>query len=399
MAPAVVYLHIGSPKTGTTYLQGSMWANRAALRADGVLLPGKSRSFVTNAVSDLLKWRPSKGALPPAWQRLVEDVDAWSGRSVVLSHEHLHKATARQFQALADSFPGARIEVVLTTRDLARSVPAQWQSSVRQRHTWTLGEYADAVSAVAPAEALTGAAEHFWRRQDSSGIVARFVDRVGLDQVRIVTVPASGGDPDELWWRFARACDLSRETTRPGAVSHESLGAASAEVMRRLNGSPAVEALTLAQYKKSINHVLSRHALAPRRGQEPGLVLPEQHRDWAERAAERMIEELAATGVEVIGDLADLRPRPSSKPYVDPALLPPEQLLEAALDGMGGMAKEYVDLRRELDSAQPSGAKKAVKKAAAAAQAQVARTLPSEPVGGAPARPAAVERVLRRLKR
>ena len=117
------------------------------------------------------------------------------------------------------------------------------------------------------------------------------------------------------------------------------------------------------------------------------------------RDAERMIEELAATGVEVIGDLADLRPRPSSKPYVDPALLPPEQLLEAALDGMGGMAKEYVDLRRELDSAQPSGAKKAVKKAAAAAQAQVARTLPSEPVGGAPARPAAVERVLRRLKR
>ena len=38
-----VYLHIGLPKTGTTYLQTLMWNNREVLAGQGVLLPGDSR--------------------------------------------------------------------------------------------------------------------------------------------------------------------------------------------------------------------------------------------------------------------------------------------------------------------------------------------------------------------
>jgi len=38
--PACVYLHIGEPKTGTSYLQNSLWSNRAGLAAQGVVLPG-----------------------------------------------------------------------------------------------------------------------------------------------------------------------------------------------------------------------------------------------------------------------------------------------------------------------------------------------------------------------
>jgi hypothetical protein len=34
-----VFLHVGSPKTGTTYLQGVLWRNREALRRQGLLLP------------------------------------------------------------------------------------------------------------------------------------------------------------------------------------------------------------------------------------------------------------------------------------------------------------------------------------------------------------------------
>ena len=35
-----LYLHIGLPKTGTTYLQTILWQNRAALSAQAVLVPG-----------------------------------------------------------------------------------------------------------------------------------------------------------------------------------------------------------------------------------------------------------------------------------------------------------------------------------------------------------------------
>ena len=35
-----VILHVGLPKTGTTYLQSIAWANKDVLREQGVLLPG-----------------------------------------------------------------------------------------------------------------------------------------------------------------------------------------------------------------------------------------------------------------------------------------------------------------------------------------------------------------------
>lgn len=393
MAPAVVYLHIGSPKTGTTYLQSSLWANKEVLAAEGVML-GRSRESVNRATGDLLKWRARHGDLPASWRRLCRDAERWSGRSLVLSQEHLHKATDEQFAALVESFPGARLEIVLTARDLARAVPAQWQSSVRQRYTWTLGDYADAVTAAAPGGDLaprneaSGAAAHFWGRQDSPAILHCFVERLSLEQVRVVTVPASGGDPDELWRRFCRACDLGTSTT-PGEVSHESLGAASAEIMRRLNGSGTVEALTLGEYKKAINHILSRHALAPRRAAEPGLTLPERHRDWAEQEAEQIIARIVATGVEVIGDLEDLRPQASSKPYVDPDQLPPDTLLEAALDGLAGMAVQHLEVRAEL--------KELTRAASTSARAIESPVEP--PVEATPDQTGGIGRVLRRLQR
>lgn len=387
MPSPVVYLHIGSPKTGTTFLQNSLWDNRDVLAADGVLVPGRSRMVTGRHVGDLLKWRPAH-ELPETWERLADDMAGWSGRSVVLSQEHLHKTTESQFDALVDSLAGSRIEIILTVRDVARSVPAQWQSSVRQRYTWTLGEYAEAVSTADRTKELAGAARHFWRRQDAQAILTRFVRRLSVEQVRVVTVPPSGGDPDELWRRFCQAADVTSDGTVPGEVSHESLGAASAELMRRLNVSAPVEELEVADYKRTINHALSRHVLSFRRGVEPGLTLPERHRGWAEEEAGRMIDDIERTGVQVIGDLDDLVPKSSDKPYVDPEDLPAEELLEAAMAGIAGLAKQHIELREQIDEATQAAS-------SAAASAADARSGEREEKN----RSVGLERVLRRLQR
>ncbi len=43
-----VFLHVGTPKTGTTYLQTVMWANRDKLAEQGLLLPlRRVRDFST----------------------------------------------------------------------------------------------------------------------------------------------------------------------------------------------------------------------------------------------------------------------------------------------------------------------------------------------------------------
>lgn len=352
MAPATVYLHIGSPKTGTTYIQDVLWANRDVLEADGVLLPGSSRYARVQAARDLLKWEQVDGDLPQTWRKFAGEVNRWPGRSAIISQEFLCWASADQIDAMVHSFPKSRVEIVLTTRDLARLVPAQWQTAMRQRNTWTLDEYADAVAGAAEGQQAKMAARHFWRRQDYGPILQRWVGAVGLAQVRVVTLPAPGGNPDELWSRFCRACDLDPEATAPGAVSHESLGAVSAELMRRLNAHPTIEEMPMRTYQKSVNGALSRRVLGQRRSQEPGLALPEAHSPWAEREAARVIADIEALGVEVIGDLDDLRPRPAKNTPIAPEELPAEELLAAALDGLAGLAAEHAELMKKVKKAE-----------------------------------------------
>lgn len=348
MAPATVFLHIGSPKTGTTFVQDMLWANREALADDGVLVPGHYRYARVQAARDLLGWEADDGDLPSSWRRLAAETMRWSGRSAIISQEFLCWASTAQIRAMVDSFTPSQVEIVLTVRDLVRLVPAQWQTAMRQRNTWTLDEYADAVAGTTQSKRAKSAARHFWRRQDYGPIVSRFADAVGLDHVQVVTLPPSGSDPNLLWQRFCAACDLDVDRTESGEVSHESLGAASTELMRRLNAHPAIEELPMRAYQKSVNGALSRRVLAHRRSREPGLALPAGHQQWAEREAARIIDDLKATRVRVVGDLDDLVPRPPRAAPVAPETLPPDELLDAAIDGLAGLAAEHATLQRKL---------------------------------------------------
>jgi len=48
-----IYVHIGEPKTGTTFLQRALWGNRARLAAQGILLPGYEGRDHNRASRDL----------------------------------------------------------------------------------------------------------------------------------------------------------------------------------------------------------------------------------------------------------------------------------------------------------------------------------------------------------
>ena len=51
-SPRVV-LHIGAPKSGTTYLQRLLWQNRAELAAAGVGLPGENQREMFEAAIEV----------------------------------------------------------------------------------------------------------------------------------------------------------------------------------------------------------------------------------------------------------------------------------------------------------------------------------------------------------
>ena len=99
-----VFLHVGVPKSGTTYLQTTMWHNRPALRAQGVLYPGRRRMDHFHACQDL---RGKRGPRPGgAWDRLRDELSDWPGTGLV-THEFFAMATAEQAQR-AVARPGAR---------------------------------------------------------------------------------------------------------------------------------------------------------------------------------------------------------------------------------------------------------------------------------------------------
>jgi hypothetical protein len=48
-----VYLHIGEPKTGTTYIQKTLWTNRRRLARNGLFYPASKDTDHWAAAQDL----------------------------------------------------------------------------------------------------------------------------------------------------------------------------------------------------------------------------------------------------------------------------------------------------------------------------------------------------------
>jgi hypothetical protein len=159
---------------------------------------------------------------------------------------------------------------------------------------------------------------------------------VGGDNVRLVTVPPSGTDPDELWRRFAKAADLpDLEYGVSLGAKNISLGTAETELLRRLNGHMP-EDLDWPTYETLIKHRFVATELSPL---EVGgkLSVPEKYQLATNEAAEHLIETLRAAPYTVVGDLEELRPSFRSE-ATRPEDIDTDALLELSLQVIATMA-------------------------------------------------------------
>lgn len=185
MADTVV-LHIGLMKSGTTFLQGRMNANRDALLAEqGVLFPGPTWRRHSRAVTDLVS---NGAAATGAWPGLVDEVAAHPGTAVV-SMEYLGPMAEDRIRTACSSFGDAEVRVVLTVRDLGRTVPAMWQEAVKNGRTWSWPDYVRSVQKGGEP------GRRFWRQQDAAAVASRWAAAAGADHVHVVTVPPPGAAP------------------------------------------------------------------------------------------------------------------------------------------------------------------------------------------------------------
>lgn len=325
-----VVLHVGSMKSGTSYLQGLMLANRSLLGDRGLLFPGRRWRDQVLGVAEVLEHK--RVIVPPgagAWQSLVDEIAKWDETGLI-SMEFLGAAGPKKIERVVTSFPADSVEVVVTARDLNRTIPAMWQESLKNGASFTFDEY------VAAVHAHDGPGNVFWRQQAIAAMCRRWAELIGTDKVTVVTVPPPGASREVLWDRFATAIGIDGDGLEVHTASNESLGAASMEVMRRLNERLAD--LEFPDYAPTVKHRLAKVTLAGRRDLEPALGFPIP--DWLPELSHRMIGRLRDLGVRVVGDLTDLTPVPV--PGVPLATVSAEQQLDAAVAGLEATVRAVI---------------------------------------------------------
>jgi hypothetical protein len=369
-----VFLHVGLPKSGTTYVQAVLDRNRELLKERSRLLfPGDRWGRQVQAVRDVrnLTATPAeRRSVAGAWDRLVAEVRAWDGDAVV-SMEWLCTASPEEIERILGDLAPAQVHVVFTVRDLGRTVPAAWQEFCQNRRSWTWAEFLDQVTGPDPMDTPAGWA--FWKEQDMALLLERWSAQVPTDRLHVVTLPPGGADPALLWHRFAQVLDVD-----PAGLdldvsgSNASLGLESAELMRRANRYLQEQGLDRVANHRLMKHQVAKQILSTRKKQESKLVLPARHHDWARAAADRQIAAIAGSGTAVVGSLEELQPvltEGDGTPH-DPTEPDPDAVLDAAVQAL-----VTVVLDRSRSAGGTSGAARTPDRAARRAARGSARRL------------------------
>lgn len=328
-----VVLHVGLMKSGTTFIQGQLFAHQEALAAAGVLVPGRSWGDQVKGVGAALKATGDLADAAP-WQRIAEPVRTHGGTSMV-SMEFLGPVEPRKIDRVVASLRPARVEAVVTVRDLNRSIVAQWQETVQNGRWWTFAEYVAAVEAARPGSGSGEAAEAgrtFWRQHDAVRITRNWA--AAADRCTVVTVPQPGAAPGVLLGRFSEAAEIDAlEVAKVRA--NVSIGAASTLALRAMNERLAERGLPFPERSHVRKAILAKRVLAARKGEEPAIGLPV--RPWVVAAAADLVAGLRGLDVELVGDWSDLTP--VDVPGVPVEDVPAAQVLQAAVAGAAGLVR------------------------------------------------------------
>ena len=324
-----VVLHIGAMKSGTSFIQSVLDAHRGVLREHDILYACRRWRGQVLAVRELTENGGRRQPPLPTdgyWGRMVEEINAFPGTAIV-SMEFLAPRRVQKIQIIQEAFAGADLQVVLTARDLARSIPAMWTESVQNRGVRTWEEF---LGAVRHPEEGRRPSRWFWNHQDIAAISERWSTAVGRDHFTLVTVPPKGAPPSLLWDRFAQAAGIPDGLCTPADVrSNPGLDAASALVLRALNERLEEAGLERWQYERLVKGLLAKRGLVRRGRESVPLGLDER---WVRRRSREDLDALRTLDLRVIGDLGELEARPV--PGVHTRKVSSEQQLDAALDGL-----------------------------------------------------------------
>jgi hypothetical protein len=319
-----VYLHIGEPKTGTTFVQQTLWRNRQHLREHGVIVPG-DRPVAHWAAAQDLRDVPQPlndpfGSYSGRWDKLAAEA-VRAPRAAVISHELISGVDADQAARAVASLASSDVHVVLTVRDIATLLPAEWQETVKHRNA---RPWQDWLRAVIDEESVAPDRRRwlFWRVHDTLEILRLWSALVPADHIHVITVPSQNSNRSTaLWTRFAEVIGVPPEAVPEPGGGHRNaaLSLAETEFLRRLNAA-LPDAIPDWFYVRAVKDGLA-HEISLARTEPPTdrLYLPKDRDEWAAKYAEALVAELRESSYDIVGELAELLPGPPPEERPDPA--------------------------------------------------------------------------------
>ena len=345
---ARVFLHIGLPKSGTTYLQTTMWHNRSALRAQGFLYPGARRMDHFHGSQDVRH----QGTHPTGkWEQLCTELQQWP-KAGLISHEFFSMATSAQAVAAVADLAPAQVDVVVSARDYVRQFPAVWQEALKMSSQLSLDDFMEA----AFAERLPGAWS--WRSQDLPAVLRRWSAAVPAERVHLVTVPPASAPRELLWQRWCSVLGIDdTDFDMARSSQNESLGASQAALLWRVKPH-----LRGPLRKKPVQHrwvrqYFGHEVLVPQGGSRFGLRAT--HVERLRRRALDDVEAIAAGNYSVAGELADLVPPIDQPTLPHPDDVGTDELLDAAADAIDTMIRDVRRLTAQRDRARAAAQEQA----------------------------------------
>ncbi|MEU9453781.1 hypothetical protein [Streptomyces sp. NPDC048277] len=348
-------LHIGPHKTGTTAIQGALFAAKDQLPEHGVEFPATTRHPMEAALAACARPAMMGDTVPTDkhWTRLLQQVEATGTRTSVISSEFFADAPDDETIArIVDQLGGERVHILVTLRPIAKIMPSQWQQYVQNGLRMGYENWLEHMLRKAPYEQPNPS---FWRRHRHDRLVERWIRAVGPDRVTVVVV--DDRDRDGLMRTFEALLGLPENLLRPVPdTANRSLTLAETEMLRKLNVEFRGNGLPDELYSKLVRNGAVMHmknACSPT-AEDVKISTPAWAVEAAGRIGAEMVERIAAMGVRVIGDPALLSALPAIPAQPGPpaaeARIAPEVAAQALYGALAAAAAAPVRHTAEAKS-------------------------------------------------
>ena len=335
-----VFLHIGLPKTATTYLQTILWAHRDELAEQGLLVPGRERRdhyWASRLVREDPQFEHANARQRGAWDRIRAEVAEWSGTALV-SHEFFAAASAAQAARMVEQLAPAEVHLVVTGREPLGLFTASWQESVKNRDTRPIDEYSRV-------EADDSGGIWNWRTLDIRRVLERWSPAVARERVHVLPLPGPEAPRREIWDRFATLVGVDPHSVDlEQSFPNASMGVAEAETLRRVNAhlGDFNSAIDRGSY---IRTFLADERLVPRGG-APFWPAPDRVEEARVRGRDA-VDYIEQQGFDVVGELASLLVPDDLPERRTPDSVTDAEVAEVAVELVARMLHDVRDLRHE----------------------------------------------------